>query len=68
MMLYFELTFTNVKSPLLGRQRFVFGRRVGDAVDNAVTRTGRYIPIPPANMTELEKRKYKADWEAAWSA
>lgn len=33
-------------------------------VDEIIDEKG--VPIPPANMTELEKRKYKADWEAAW--
>ena len=33
-------------------------------IDEVIDEKG--VPIPPANMTELEKRKYKADWEAAW--
>ena len=33
-------------------------------IDEVIDEKG--VPVPPANMTELEKRKYKADWEAAW--
>ena len=33
-------------------------------IDEIIDEKG--VPVPPANMTELEKRKYKADWEAAW--
>ena len=34
-------------------------------VDEIIDEKG--VPVPPANMTELEKLKYKADWDAAWN-